>query len=201
MSERDMSRWENYNALRNGRHVRPLLIDALAHTGPGEGRVAVDIGRGAGIETRWLLDAGWTVYALDADAQPLGVLTSATTAATRSRLYAWEVDLNALPMLPSADFIYSGYALPFTEPAHFHQMWSRVRQALAPSAILAVNLFGDYDSWAGTGQGTFMTETQTRALLQGLEVLRFHVQDEDGMAVSGPKHSHVFDIIALRPAT
>jgi hypothetical protein len=67
--------------------------------------------------------------------------------------------------------------------------------------FLAVNLFGDYDSWAGTGQGTFMTETQTRALLQGLEVLRFHVQDEDGMAVSGPKHWHVFDIIALRPAT
>lgn len=164
--------------------------------------MAVDIGCGAGIETRWLLNAGWTVYALDADERSLGLLNSAVAAATtRSRVHTLVADLNDLPSLPTADLIYSGYTLPFTEPARFDQMWRIVKDALAPNAVLAVNLFGDRDSWADMGHGTFLTETQARVLLDGLQLLHFHVQDDDGMAFSGPKHWHVFDVIARRPAT
>jgi hypothetical protein len=45
-----------------------------------------------------------------------------------------------------------------------------------------------------------MTEGEVRDLFHGLEVLHFHVEDEDGAALSGPKHWHVFDVIARRPA-
>lgn len=67
-------------------------------------------------------------------------------------------------------------------------MWRTVKDALTPSAVLAVNLFGDHDSWADTVPGTFLTETDARALLDGLQLLHFHVQDDDGMAFSGPKY-------------
>lgn len=200
MSDDDPSLWERYNAHQVGRDVRPLLVEALAHAGPGQGRVAVDIGCGAGIETQWLLNAGWTVYSLDADERSLSLLKNAAAAATRSRAHTLVADLNDLPSLPSADLVYSGYALPFTDPACFHQMWRTVEDSLAPGAVLAVNLFGDRDSWADTGPGTFLTETEARALLDGLQLLHFHVQDDDGMAFSGPKHWHVFDVIARRPA-
>lgn len=114
------------------------------------------------------------------------------------RLTTAVVDLDDLPELPSADLVYSGYALPFTRPERFADTWARVRDALAPGGVLAVNLFGDRDSWAGEPRMTFATEAEARALFDGLEVVHFHVQDEDGMAFSGPKHWHVFDVVARR---
>lgn len=118
-----------------------------------------------------------------------------------SRLNTCVVDLNDLPELAAADLIYAGYALPFARPDCFHAMWSTMTRALAPEAILAVNLFGDHDSWANRGQETYLTEVEARELLDGLETLQFRVEDEDGLAFSGPKHWHVFNIIARRPAT
>ncbi|KQX66596.1 trans-aconitate 2-methyltransferase [Angustibacter sp. Root456] len=200
MADHDPSHWNRYNAKQARRAVRPLLVDALTHAGGGPGRVALDIGCGAGIETRWLLENGWTVHALDADQQSLDALNrTVAPAGTRERLRTSVVDLNDLPCLPTADLVYSGYALPFTDPAHFGAMWRRVREALAPGGVLAVNVFGDHDSWANSGTGTFLAEAQCLSLLDGLQILRFDVEDEDGMAFSGPKHWHVFDIIARRP--
>ena len=199
MSERDASHWVRYNGQQSGRTVRPLLIDALDHVAAGQARVAIDIGCGAGIETQLLLATGWTVYALDADEHSLRQLENTTGASAISRLNTCVVDLNDLPELPLANLIYAGYALPYARPARFYEMWNTVTRALAPGAVIAVNLFGDRDSWADREQETYMTETETHALFEGLEVLHFHVEDEDGPAFSGPKHWHVFDVIARRP--
>lgn len=201
MSERDASHWTRYNGQQSGREVRPLLIEAVDYAGPGHDRLAIDIGCGAGIEAQLLLAAGWTVYALDADEHSLRQLEHAIVPSAISRLTTRVVDLNDLPALPTADLIYAGYALPYARPDRFHEMWNTVTRALAPGAIIAANLFGDHDSWADREHETYMTEVEARALLEGLEVLHFHVEDEDGLAFSGPKHWHIFDVIAQRPAT
>jgi trans-aconitate methyltransferase len=100
--------------------------------------------------------------------------------------------------LPQADLIYAGYALPYTRPERFEAMWPALLRNLQPGGWLAVNLFGDRDSWADEPEETFLTEAAARALFAGLEVVRFDVEDEDGVAFSGPKHWHVFDVIARR---
>lgn len=198
----DPSHWRAYNAGQRGRAVRPLLVDALTHVGCRRNGVALDLGWGAGVETMWLLERGWTVHALDADEHSLAALEQAVTdAETRSRLHTGTVNLNDLPTLPAADLVYAGYTLPFTGPTSFPRTWRTVRAALAPGAVLAVNLFGEHDSWAADGSGTFLTEADCRALLSDLDMLRFDVEDEDGTAFSGPKHWHVFDVIARRPTT
>ena len=197
MPDPDAPRWSTYNARQAGRDVRPLLLGALTHTGPGAGRVAIDVGCGAGIEVVRLLELGWTVHALDGDEGSLSQLEAAH-ATSDGRLTTAVVDLDDLPELPTADLVHSGYALPFTRPDRFADTWARVRGALAPGGVLAVNLFGDRDSWASEPGMTFVTETEARGLFDGLEVLHFHVQDEDGMAFSGPKHWHVFDVVARR---
>lgn len=43
---------------------------------------------------------------------------------------------------------------------------------------------------------TFHTEEQVRRMFEGFEVEYFYEMDEDGKAVSGPKHWHVFTVIA-----
>ncbi|WP_372592992.1 hypothetical protein [Actinotalea sp.] len=46
---------------------------------------------------------------------------------------------------------------------------------------------------------TFRTADQARALLEGLEVLHREEEDAPGTSCTGPKHWHVFHVIARRP--
>jgi hypothetical protein len=45
---------------------------------------------------------------------------------------------------------------------------------------------------------TFHTRAEVDALFDGFDIVRFEEQDEDGQAVSGPKHWHVFHVIAAK---
>jgi trans-aconitate methyltransferase len=195
----DSSHWTVYNAAQHGRAGRPLFAQVLRLAGQGCGRRAIDLGCGAGVETLALLEAGWTVYALDSDQASLAHLQQHAVEKPRHLLHTQKADFNNLAGLPEADLIYAGYALPFTHPAQFESMWATVLRSLRPGGWLAVNLFGDRDSWADNAEQTFLNETDARALFAGLEVEWFDVQDEDGVAFSGPKHWHVFSVIARRP--
>ncbi len=195
----DSSHWSVYNAAQRGRAVRPLFAQVLALAGEGRERCAIDLGCGAGVETLALLEAGWTVHALDNDKASLAQLRRDAAEESQHRLYTQVADLNDLPGLPEADLIYAGYALPFTRPAQFDSMWATVLRSVRPGGWLAVHLFGDRDSWADNAEYTFLTEADAHALFARLEIERFGVQDEAGVAFSGPKHWHVFSVIARRP--
>lgn len=164
---------------------------------PGDGRTAVDLGCGAGVEVRALLDAGWVVHALDADAVSLDALRRDVD--QEGRLTTRVVDLDRLEPLPPADLVYSGYALPFTRRDRFAETWRTVVDAVRPGGWLAVNLFGDRDSWAPTHGGTFLGDDEVDELLTGLEVVHHEVEEYDGAAFSGPKHWHVHNVVARRP--
>jgi hypothetical protein len=102
--------------------------------------------------------------------------------------------------LPLADLLYAGYSLPYQEPAQFRRMWTVARSALRPGGWLAANVFGERDSWAGDDGLTFLSAADARALADGLEIVTWREEDDNGPAFSGPKHWHVFDLLARRPA-
>lgn len=59
------------------------------------------------------------------------------------------------------------------------------------------NLFGDRDTWAGEFEDmTFHTQEQAEDLVADHQVVDFSVREEDGGSGRGPKHWHVFDIVA-----
>ena len=43
---------------------------------------------------------------------------------------------------------------------------------------------------------TFLGESDVRALFDGLQIVSLDEEDQDGDSFSGPKHWHVFDIVA-----
>lgn len=45
---------------------------------------------------------------------------------------------------------------------------------------------------------TFHTRGEVDMLVEGLEVLRLREEEADGVAFSGPKHWHVYHLIARR---
>jgi hypothetical protein len=114
----------------------------------------------------------------------------------QERVEVRELAFEGIRRLPAAGLVYAGFALPFQRPEVFDRTWAAIRAALLPGALLAVNLFGERDTWADDPAMTSHTLDQARALLDGLDVVALREQERDGSAVSGPKHWHVLDLIA-----
>ena len=194
----DDAHWVEFNGVQGGRPVRPLLRAALELTGAGRGRTAIDLGCGAGVESRALLSQGWRVHAIDGSPETSAVVLR-TIGGLHPRLTVRTAHYEQLDSLPPADLIYAGYSLPYQAMPSFRRVWTMIRSALRPGGVLAVNLFGVHDSWAGADEMTFFEADDARALFDGLEIVSWHEEDEDGPAYSGPKHWHVFDVVAVSP--
>jgi trans-aconitate methyltransferase len=187
--------WATYNARQAARPVRELCRRAIAIAGPGAGRSAVDLGCGAGRETRELLEAGWRVLALDGEPGTETRLLR-TIGGRHPALTIKTIKFHDVYALPAADIVHAGYALPFQPRDSFDRLWTIVRSALRPGGRIAVDLFGDRDSWAGEPGMTFLSEPEVRALFDGLTIEHWDCEDAPGQAFSGPKHWHVFHVIA-----
>ena len=208
--------WDEYNAHQAGRAPRDLLLLALGlRAGPadgpadvagdaaldGEPPVAIDLGCGEGVEVEALLAAGWSVHALDGEPAALARLADRVAAPARDRLRLHHRTFGEVADLPQAALVHSSYALPYCPPHDFDALWRQVRAALAPGGLLALQLFGVRDSMAGDPDMTFHDLEQVKGLLDGLEVLHWREEDAPGTSFTGPKHWHVFHVVARRPPT
>lgn len=191
--------WSAYYRAIAGREPRPLFRTALERRGGGPPGEAIDLGSGDGTETLALLDAGWRVTAVDLTAEAASIIRTRVPADQADRLVT-QTCAFIEAHLPAADLVYAGFSLPFMAPPDFAVVWPRLRAALRHGGILAVDLFGPNDSWAGTRDMTFLARSDIDQLLRGLEVLSLEEEDADGMAASGPKHWHLFKIVARRPS-
>ena len=190
-----VSGWEDYYRAIEGRAPRALFLDALTFL-PDPG-VAVDLGCGDGTETLALLADGWTVVAADGAPEGIARLLASVPADAADRLTTLVAPFHELD-LPQADFVYAGLSLPFCAPENFAEAWRRITGAVRAEGVVAAHFFGPKDSWADNPDMTFHTRAEVESLLDGFELRRFEEQDEDGEAVSGPKHWHVFHVIAAK---
>ena len=193
--------WEAFYGAVEGRALRPLFVDALAFLPTVEPEsnppVAVDLGCGDGKETLELLRRGWTVLAVDGAPEAIARLEASVPPTDRARLTT-RVGRFADLTLPPADLVYAGLSLPFCDPADFDQVWTAITEAIQPNGLFVGHLFGLHDTWANKPDMTFHSGDDVSALLTPFEILRLDEQDEDGEAVGGPKHWHVFHAIARR---
>jgi tellurite methyltransferase len=197
--------WEEYYRAIEGRAVRPLLLEATeflpTRRATDRARIAIDLGCGDGTETLWLLARGWMVVAVDAAPEAIARLRAAAMPGDALRLTTHVTSFHELEF-PDADFVFAALSLPFCAPHEFDGMWPRVERALRPQGIFAGHFFRPHDSWADRPDMTFQTRDELERLLAGFDVHVLREEDEDGQAVSGPKHWHVFHVIASkRPAT
>jgi trans-aconitate methyltransferase len=193
--------WSNFYKASAGRPPRPFFIEAIAYCidkpAPTAARWAVDLGCGDGTETFALLQAGWHVLAIDQQSEAITLVQSKVPPELQSRLQTRVTAFEELS-LPVVDFIYAGFSLPFCTPQHFPTLWTTIVTALCPGGLLAAQLFGEHDSWASDLDMTFHMGSEVHALLEPFEVKVLREVEEDGQAVSGPKHWHVFHLIARK---
>lgn len=193
--------WEMYYRAVAGRPLRELFVTATPFLPPAaphnRSLVAIDLGCGDGTETLELLARGWTVLAVDLSPGGVARLRESVAPADRKRLSTRVAPYSAVE-LPAADLVYAGLSLPFCAPGEFEEVWRRITSAIRPDGLFVGHLFGPNDTWAGTPDMTFHTRAQVDALLADFEIEGLREEDDDGEAVSGPKHWHVFHVIARK---
>ena len=161
-------------------------------------RFAVDLGCGAGRDTRELLRAGWRVLAIDREPAAIEMLQTVTPAEHRARLEVRVADLSDVE-IPPCDLVTVNLSLPFVAPGAFARTWERVLAAPPPGGRVAAMLFGDRDGDAGDPAMTHPSPDVVRASLADFEIEHWVDREEDGQTALGePHHFHMLELVARR---
>ena len=188
--------WSDYYEQNEGREPRERLLDVLGSYDRA-GR-AIDLGCGAGIDTLAMLARGWDVFATDEEPEAIDRLRARVPPDLRGRLATQVTPMEEVE-LPEADLLLASFSLFFCDPGRFPDVWRRIGVALADGGRFVGELLGDRDTWAPERDISWFTEAEARALFEGWSIERFDEEDEDGEACSGPKHWHVFHVVATSP--
>jgi SAM-dependent methyltransferase len=198
--KQDEFTWEGYYEWIEGREPRPLFVEALGKfkSSTTDKPHAVDLGCGDGTETLALLEEGWTVLAIDREPAAISYVQSKVQdelqTHLKTRIQSFK-DLN----LPDADLVYAGFSLPFCRPEYFDRMWANVADHIRPGGRFVGQLFGIRDTWAEEPKMTFHSSEQVKSMfVDDFEIEALEEIEEEGEAFSGPKHWHIFDIIARK---
>ena len=161
-------------------------------------RLAVDLGCGAGRDTRELLRARWRVIAVDREPAALQTLVAAAGPELGARLETRAEDL-ATVEIPPCDLVNASLCLPFLAPEAFAATWRRIVAALAPGARFSVMLFGDRDESASDATMTCLPPERIEADLDGFEIEHWLVKEEETQTALGePRHLHLIEVVARR---
>ena len=185
--------WDHFYHLTKDKGPSSGLVKAislLGHTGD-----ALDLGCGAGRDTRYLLAEGFRVTAVDQEAASLALLA--------------ELQATNLCCVQSTfeDFTFSQYnlvnahfALPFIKKEQFSAVFSRLKTSLKLCGIFVGEFFGTHDAWnIPNNHMTFLTYEQAHEELEGLTIVAFDEKEFDGRTTEGTaKHWHVYHIIARK---
>jgi tellurite methyltransferase len=184
--------WDHFYQITKDRPPSTGLIRAVALAE--RAGHALDLGCGAGRDTRYLLEQGFRVTAIDKEAAAIAILEQIPT----KHLSCIQSTIEDFAFA-QYDLINAHFALPFISQDRFSTVFARLKTALKPQGIFVGQFLGIHDSWnIQTNHGiTFFTHEQALAELQNLDIITFEEEEIDGQTHEGKaKHWHIYHIIA-----
>jgi tellurite methyltransferase len=136
----------------------PLLeraVQLLGHQGH-----ALDLGCGAGRDTRYLLSQGWQVTAVDSDPNAIALLAELPQEHLRVVQNSFE---DFVYEHESYNLVSSQFSLPFNPKASFTNIFTRIKQAIKPGGIFTGQFFGIHDEWNTSERGHHIFSGKTYA--------------------------------------
>jgi SAM-dependent methyltransferase len=190
-------RFSAYYDATAGRPPRRTLLAALERFGAFAG-AAVDLGCGDGRDAIELLRRGWSVLAVDAEADAIARLSARADLPPGARLETRVARFEEVRW-PACDLVNASFALPLCSPKAFAGLWQKTVNALRPGGRFAGQLYGERDDWAGRPGVTHHDRVAVENLLAGLETELFEEEESDAVTPRGTaKHWHIFHIVARR---
>ncbi len=158
---------------------------------------AIDLGCGAGRDTKFLIKEGINVTAIDR-IDVAKYLNNGLTEEERLRLNFIQSKFDDVN-LPKADLIISYESLPFSNINSIKALIDKIKNALNDNGYFLCNFFGNNDSWNENKKITFLEKEEIEDLLKDFKILRLNEVEKDGKtAMHQIKHWHVFWIIAKK---
>ena len=199
----DPAYWARYYAVTGERPAWQTVrraIELFAAEGPAGPLSAVDLGCGAGRDTRELLRAGWRVLAVDREEGAIAAVEAATEPHLRAALEVRVADLADVDV-PPCDLVNASLSLPFLPPDAFWATWERILAALPVGGRFAAMLFGDHDGSATDPSMTCLPPAEVRARLGSFQIEHWVDSEEDTTTALGePHHFHLVELVARRLA-
>jgi tellurite methyltransferase len=136
-----------------------LLVDAVPLVS--NKGTALDLGCGAGRDTKYLLAQGFEVTAVDANSQTRELIARLSH---QDKLHYVNSSFETFPFR-EYDLINAQWSLPFNSKATFGEMFQRMKSAIKPGGVFTGQLFGINDEWnKPKREMTFNTEEDAKQL-------------------------------------
>lgn len=178
----------------NSYEASPLLI--YAESLLNNKFTALDIGCGAGRDTRYLIDRGYAVTAVDINPEISKYLDSIP-----------HKDKLKIVISPIEEFGFEKYdlvsaqwSLPFVDPGKFDQTIHKIKESINKDGMFVGQLFGVNDEWNTLGKRMkFVTKNEVREIFKGMELIRIREEKREGVLPSGiKKRWHLFHVVARK---
>lgn len=157
---------------------------------------ALDLGCGSFRDTKYLLDEGFEVTAVDKDP---GIEQHALKV-DNPKLHIEIVSFSSFGFdLEAYDFINSNNSLPFLQPIEFYKVIDKIKNSLKQGGIFSGSFFGDRDEWNSNSQMVFLTKSEIKHIFHDMEIISITEIEEDSETVSGTlKHWHRYIVVAKK---
>ena len=187
--------WSKYYESTKALKPSRFLVEAFESFEPEPGK-AIDLGCGAGRDTKYLLEKGFEVSVVDKDPSAEDYLKQLPHRDNLKFACVGFEDYN----FDRYDLINAHYALPFIQKEDFDTVISKILESIKPEGLFVGQLFGVNDEWnTPDAKMTFCERAEVDMLFRNFKHLEIREVNEEGtMASGGTKHWHVFNIIARK---
>lgn len=192
-----MKEIEKYYDNTENKEPNYILKEFLKLNGkPGK---AIEIGCGAGRDTKALIKHGWNVLAIDKEEVEARISRRLNEDEKRHFRFSKQKSENI--ELEEADLILANFSLAFCDKNYFKEMWKKIEESSCKDGYFVGNFFGEKDEWNDQKERmTFLTLEQVKNLFdKNFDIIKFEEVEKDAMTgMRKMKHWHVINVIAKK---
>jgi tellurite methyltransferase len=187
---------EGYYERTKNRPPHVLLKEALNYIKSSAKKTALDLGCGAGADSRFLLENGFLVTSVDGSAEAEAYIKNLPHQEKVQFIQSAFETFN----FGSYDLVNASRSLPFTHKDKFEEVFYKLKNSIKHSGVFVGQFYGVNDQWNKPEETiTFLNKKEIEILLSGLKIIKLDEKEYDGTIANGkPKHWHIFDIIASK---
>ena len=192
--------WASYSkaVAEQGPHQTVVKAMQMFEGSNGNSLLAVDLGCGAGRDTKALLSNGWCVVAVDSSEDALAYLSRPSEGWKAEQL---SVHLSKMEEFdfPDADLVNAGISLPFCPPDKFSKLWKKVCKALRSGGRFSGHFFGKNDDWAVNEKMSFFSSSELKEMFKDFELEWFNeIEGPTPIVPAGFRHGQIFEVVARK---